>query len=168
MSTIVKVRPMVDGSALSSDEWVTPKYLCDLLGPFDLDPASNARSHVRAASMCTLDESIVSASANVFLDGLAHPWRGSVFTNFPYSKPLPWCVKLAEHDGPWCALVKLDPTCRWWSTLMSATPQVAPFRKRLKFEGDKAMTANFPSALVYRNWSPSRDLEQHLWLRRWV
>lgn len=100
-------------------------------------------------------------------DGLKSSWVGSVFCNPPYSDVGPWAARLVEHDGPWVALLKLDPTTRWWATLMSAAPTVAPFRKRIKFETDrpgKGMTANFPSVLVYSAWRPPVALRPHLWL----
>lgn len=155
----------------ATDNWCTPKWLTDLLGRFDLDPCSNAHSTVQAFERCqleqSLDESVVSN------DGLAFDWgRRSVFVNPPYSDPLPWCRKLRDLDAPWCALLKLDPSTRWWAALMEATPTVAPFRKRLTFESTpasesvsaKGMTANFPSVLVYSAWRPSAELASHLWL----
>lgn len=140
---------------MSTDEWCTPAWLAALLGEFDLDPCSNDRSHVRAGVRLSLEQGH---------DGLTAPWFGSVFVNGPYSDPLPWCRRLRDHRGPWCALWKLDPTTRWWATLMEANPTVAPFRKRLKFEGEQSMTANFPSVLVYSAWRPCTELAQHLWL----
>lgn len=137
-----------------SDNWNTPKWLADLVGSFGTDPCSNATSHVMAARRYTIAH-----------DGLSQPWLGSVWCNPPYSNPLPWAQRLAAHNRPWCALVKLDPSTRWWAALMSADPTVAPFRKRLRFEGEKNMTANFPSALVYSAWRPSAELAAHLWLQ---
>lgn len=153
-------RPMVLGSLSTSDQWRTPRFLAELLGPFDTDPCSHPESHIQATHRY-FGESDAD-------DGLKAEWRGSVFANYPYSSPRPWCDRLAAHTGPWCALIKLDPSTRAWATLMSANPTVAPFRKRLRFEGDKAMTANFPSVLVYRRWAPSAELEQHLWLARYA
>lgn len=145
---------------MSTDDWCTPKWLVELLGPFDLDPCWNKKAHVRASMAChrTDDDPL-------FRDGLKFPWHGkSVFVNPPYSNVTPWAVKLAAHDDAWVALVKLDPTTKWWSTLMSAHPTVAPFRKRIKFEGEQSMTANFPSVLIYSAWRPSSALREHLWL----
>ena len=84
--------------------------------------------------------------------------------NPPYSNVGPWAARLVAHDGPWVALVKLDPTTKWWATLMSTMPTVACFRKRIKFEGAQTMTANFPSVLVYSAWRPPAALRPHLWL----
>lgn len=152
-------RPMAAGSTSTSDQWRTPKWLCDLLGQFDVDVCGSPRSHVTSWLAFRLEDGV---------DGLKKKWDGQVFCNPPYSNVMPWAERLAAHDDGWCALVKLDPTTKWWATLMSANPQVAMFRKRIKFEGDRDMTANFPSALIYRAWSPSRELEQHLWIARWA
>jgi DNA N-6-adenine-methyltransferase Dam len=157
-------RPMTTGSAISSDDWCTPKWLAETLGLFALDPCSNKRSHVSAAVRCMLNHDTPEQR-----NGLVFDWADwSVFVNPPYSNVGPWAAKLAAHEGPWCALVKLDPSTKWWATLMTANPAIAPFRKRIRFEGDKAMTANFPSALVFSAWRPSRELEQHLWISRYA
>lgn len=166
---------------MNSDDWCTPKWLCDLLGPFDLDPCSNAGSHVRASRMIQLGpvdltppapgtgiDAIVEFERRTRTeqgDGLTSEWgRASVFCNPPYSDVGPWARKLTDHAVPWCALLKLDPSTRWWGTLMEAAPTIAPFRKRLRFEGDLKHAANFPSVLVYSAWRPSRELAAHLWL----
>ena len=147
---------------MSTDSWNTPKWLADALGPFALDPCSNATSHITANVRFAQDHECEDCR-----DGLAQDWSpyGPVFVNPPYSNPLPWAQKLAAHEKPWCALLKLDPSTKWWAALMEASPTVAPFRKRLKFEGDKSMTANFPSVLVYSAWRPSAALQPHLWLQ---
>ena len=147
---------------IDSDSWCTPKELADELGYFDLDPCSNHRSHIQAGETCALDHAL---EAN--RDGLAFDWtHRSVFMNHPYSNSMPWARKLAAHAAPWCALVKLDPSTRWWAELMSALPVVAPFRHRVRFERpDKPpLTANFPSALVFRRWWPSKALAGRLWM----
>jgi len=140
---------------VSTDEWCTPKWLADALGHFDTDPCGNASSHINAVMRYGLD---------IGRDGLVEPWIGSTFLNFPYSKPLPWCMRARDHYGPWVVLAKLDPTTKWWAALMEASPTVAPFRKRLKFEGEQSMTANFPSVLVWSAWRPPAALVPHLWL----
>lgn len=139
-----------------TDSWCTPKWLADALGPFDLDPCSNERSHIHATRRIQLPE-----------DGLATPWDGSVFCNPPYSAPLPWCERLAGYDLPWVALVKLDTSTAWWRVLMASGAQWAPFRERLRFEppaGVAASSNNFCSALVWRHWQP-RELADRLWIR---
>ncbi len=79
-----------------SDEWYTPiKYLDSarlVLGPIDLDPASNPKANefVRAKRIYTIDD-----------DGLSKPWKGSVWSNPPYGKEAGgmavWISKLLEE-----------------------------------------------------------------------
>lgn len=160
-----------------SDCWRTPKWLADALGRFDLDPCSGPGSHIRAA-FCYLPE---------WQDGLVAAWdvpgktpgKTSVFVNPPYSDPGPWAARLAAHDGPWVALVKLDPTTAWWRALIQSErdggrrtygTRVAAFKRRIRFEPPvgyegPVMTANFPSALVWRNWWPDTTVLQNaLWM----
>lgn len=143
----------------NSDEWCTSKEDADALGEFDLDPCSNSRSHIRARHTYDLR-----ARGE---DGLKRPWSGSLFWNGPYSNVLPWSERLAEYTWPWVALVKLDPTTRWWSTLMSGCSDWAPFNARRKFERpDKPrITANFPSALVWSRWKPTAAIKPLLWIK---
>lgn len=140
---------------IDSDSWCTKSSLARLLGSFDTDPCSNARSHIRATTRYTIED-----------DGLSKNWRGSVFVNGPYSNPLPWCRRLARHSFAWCALWKLDPTTAWFEILANTGAVIAPFRNRLKFERpDKPnITANFPSVLIYKNWQPSEALAELLWI----
>ncbi len=140
----------------SDDAQNTPADLCAELGPFAMDVASNPRSKIQAIKHVMLENGE---------DGLTIEWRGSVYCNGPYSDPLPWCERLARHDGPWCALWKLDPTTRWFAVLMGACDAWAPFRKRLRFdrEGNSGV-ANFPSVLVWGGgWTPSDAVTARLW-----
>lgn len=150
---------MIDLAAaenVDNDSWCTSRDLAKLLGHFSTDPCSNPRSWIQADQCYMLE-----AGQN----GLERRWGYSVFVNGPYSDPFPWCKRLAKHDGPWCALWKLDPTTEWFAVLLNSGAIYAPFRKRLKFERpDKPpLTANFPSVLVYRDWSPSPALADLLW-----
>jgi hypothetical protein len=141
---------------VDSDSWCTARELANLLGHFSTDPCSNPRSWIDADAHYMLEMGV---------DGLLRAWGYSAFVNGPYSDPLPWCLRLAKHDGPWCSLWKLDPTTRWFSTLIESRATWAAFRKRLKFErpDKKPITANFPSVLVYRDWTPCAELSALLW-----
>lgn len=141
---------------LTSDDWCTSAELAGVLGTFDLDPCGNARSHIRSLHRYGLD---------LDLDGLVEPWSGSVFCNPPYSDVRPWADRLKAHPGPWAALVKLDPTTKWWREGFFGAPAHRPtwaaFSRRIKFERpDKPpLTANFPSALIWNNgWTPPDEL----------
>lgn len=156
-----------------SDCWRTPKDLADALGAFDLDPAGSPQSHIHAGRQYLLDRGE---------DGLALPWdttalgvvhcsQARVFVNPPYSAPGPWAERLRTHRGPWAALVKLDPTTRWWAALMAGDgARYAAFRKRVRFEPPVGWTgpvtgARFASALVMGGgWTPPEALKGWLWI----
>ena len=114
---MVAARPMVEGSSETSDAWRTPAVLARLLGRFGIDPCSHARSHIEARVYCRPD-----LDNPALRDGLAVDWErfDSAFLNWPFSKPLPWALKVAQYSKPWCVLAKLDPTTRAHATLMNA------------------------------------------------
>lgn len=86
-----------------TDEWLTPPYILEALGPFDLDPCSPAnRPWPTAAVHYTAED-----------DGLSLPWHGRVFLNPPYSEITPWMAKLAGH-GRGTALVFARCETAWW------------------------------------------------------
>ena len=78
---------------VSSDEWYTPKWLIDTLGPFDLDPCSAMNPPVQIAPEIY----------NIEQDGLSKEWDKNkvVWLNPPYSSKLikAFVQKLAEHNN---------------------------------------------------------------------
>jgi ParB family chromosome partitioning protein len=80
--------------ATNDDEWYTPPQYIEaarrVLGEIDLDPASceTAQKNVRAKQWFSKQD-----------DGLRQKWRGKVWINPPYSKPLlgPFVTKLCEE-----------------------------------------------------------------------
>lgn len=79
--------------------------------------------------------------------------------NCPYSDPLPWADRFEQHaeqEQQACiALVKLDPTTRWWECLTRARSGRFPtliglIDHRVKFEGSFAggNTPSFASAFI--------------------
>lgn len=158
MSTLPMFPTTSDEVIDSSDQQNTPRDLCLDLGWFDLDPCSNPASSVLARATYSLEQG---------LDGLAEPWVGSVWCNGEYSNPLPWCERLAAHNGPWCSLWKLDPTTTWWAVLMGAADGYGMFKRRLKFSkasGSNAGVANFGSVLVWGGgWSPPAAVLARMW-----
>jgi hypothetical protein len=79
-------------AAMASDVWLTPPFILDALGPFDLDPcAAVAQPWATAKRMLTVED-----------DGLAHEWDGRVWLNPPYGLVAArWLDRLARHhpDG---------------------------------------------------------------------
>lgn len=77
-------------SRMKSDTWLTPPWILDALGSFDLDPCAAPEPRLRdtAARHITRPD-----------DGLAHTWAGRVWLNPPYSRQaVLWLDRLAEHN----------------------------------------------------------------------
>ncbi len=141
----------------SPDAQCTPRDLALELGTFSLDPCSSPRSHIQSLHSYQLERGE---------NGLELDWRGSVYCNPPYSNPMPWVERLREHRNAWCALVKLDPTTKWWQRLIGRCDAWAPFRKRLAYERPgNCGSANFASALV---WGGFWRVPTAVLLRLWV
>ena len=71
-----------------TDEWLTPPFILNALGPFDLDPCAPS---VRPWPMATHH---YTESDN----GLMRPWFGRVWMNPPYgAKTGRWLSRLVEH-----------------------------------------------------------------------
>ena len=101
------------------------------------------------------------------LDCLKVNWQdaaegGTVFINPPYSNPAPFleCVaNAALFDGvPTVALLKGDPSVRWWNDWVRPTATLIwiPRRIRFYYKGRPTVdTSNFPSVLAFyhgMNW----------------
>jgi len=72
-----------------TDIWGTPKWVLDLarsvMGDIDLDPCTQGSNPTQATRFFTEQD-----------NGLIQPWRGRVWMNPPYNKPLPWIKRLVE------------------------------------------------------------------------
>lgn len=75
-------------SANTTDSWITPKWLIDRLGPFDLDP-------------CECDPQPWPCAALGYQEnGLLLPWEGFVWCNPPYGAAMKaWLNRLALHGN---------------------------------------------------------------------
>lgn len=74
-----------------NDEWITPRYILDALGPFDLDPAAAVNQPWPTAKrMLTVNT-----------DGMRFDWTGRVWLNPPFNryKRIDWMQKMAEHNN---------------------------------------------------------------------
>jgi phage N-6-adenine-methyltransferase len=118
--------------------------LAAVFGRFDLDPCAPTKSRARVKARVHWTEKD---------DGLALPWRGTVFINPPYGRSLARWVKKAHHevrDGRAKTVVALLPArtdTAYWHEHVACRAVIYFLRGRLRF-GDGAQGAPFPSALV--------------------
>ena len=76
---------------MKNDEWLTPRWILDALGRFDLDPCAPVKRPWPTASRHMMKN----------FDGLKRAWNGRVWLNPPFGREWPkWVEKLAAHgDG---------------------------------------------------------------------
>lgn len=88
-----------------TDSWITPRWVIEATGLFDLDPCeASPQPWPTAKTGYSLERNE---------DGLILPWTGTVFVNPPYSNPESWAQKLAEH-GNGLLLTFARVETRWW------------------------------------------------------
>lgn len=124
----------------STDSWITPKWIIDRLGPFDLDP-------------CEADPQPWKCAENGFRNnGICRPWSGRVWLNPPYGKQTgAWLTKLAEHQNGTALIFARTETKFFIDCVWKKATAVLFIKGRLSFytpEGDKGRNAGGPNVLV--------------------
>ncbi len=147
MDTRQQNNPMV-----SSDDWYTPKWIIDTLGPFDCDPCAppiEVRPYQIAPIAYSKDD-----------DGLAHEWQGVVWMNPPYSRVLlrQFCEKMAAYGSGIALLVNRQDNLLWQEVIFPSAKSMIFMRHRVKFIRPDGTTGSpfFGSCLVA--WGDECDL----------
>lgn len=128
---------------VSSDEWYTPKWVIDELGPFEIDPCSPAvRPHDTAVRYFTKED-----------DGLKQEWgTGHVWLNPPYSRSLlrPFVEKMAEHNDGIALLKNQVDNLLFQEVIFPRAASMLFMRHRIKFIQPSGDTGSpfFGSVLV--------------------
>ncbi len=123
-------------------DWLTPRFIIDSLGPFDMDPcAADPRPWPTAKVHFTKAD-----------NGLAQTWKGRVWLNPPYGEDIfTWISRLAGH-GQGTALVFARTDTEWWHRYVFPVAHALVFcRGRVQFirNDGKEFTGR------YRSPSPS-------------
>lgn len=105
-----------------SQAHITPRWLIDRLGPFDLDPC--------AADPRPWD----CASVNYTADGLDLPWAGRVWLNPPFDRYVVgrWIERMAEHRNG-IALLHARTETEWFLPCWERAHSILFFAHRIKF-----------------------------------
>lgn len=142
--------------SVSSDEWYTPRWIIDVLGPFDLDPCAppeDVRPFTIAHTAYTKAD-----------DGLSHDWHGTVWLNPPYSRvPLRrFCEKMAAHNDGIALLVNRQDNLLWQEVIFPTAKSMIFMRHRVKFIRPDGTTGSpfFGSCLVAWGYDCDRRLRQ--------
>lgn len=125
-----------------SDVWLTPEWVLDRLGKFDLDPcaAPVPRPWKTARKMITLPD-----------DGLGMKWRGRVWMNPPFSNIHPWIRRISEY-GNGIALVPARVETGWFHDFVwKKADALFFFRHRVNFceqSGEVRTGVDFPTVIA--------------------
>lgn len=156
----LKKRANVRGGSKDENRgtWCTPKAWADRVGPWDVDPFSNPRSHIVSAQACMLERGdtglAIADEPGTYRCGgeVRHATDETrVFIQPPYEIVL----EALAHYGHtrFCALLRFDPSTTWFAKLYRLSSLVCVTRRRIPFEpppGVKASAQPFPHALFYR------------------
>lgn len=121
--------------------WITPKWIIDTLGPFDLDPCA---AIIRPWEC---------ANTNVIANGLDVTWKGRVWLNPPFDRydVGNWVQRLANH-GHGTALLHARTEAAWFGPVWRAAASILFLADRLYFhypDGKRAKAnSGAPAVLI--------------------
>ena len=127
----------------ATDDWITPRYIIDDLGPFDLDP-------------CCCDPQpwpCADKSYSLLENGLTQEWEGRVWLNPPYGRQTTvWLQRLTAHGNGIALIFARTETEMFVTNVWRAAHAVMFLWGRLYFhlpDGTRAKgNAGGPSCLV--------------------
>jgi DNA N-6-adenine-methyltransferase (Dam) len=124
---------------------ITPRWIIERLGPFDLDPAAaDPRPWSCAVTNYTERD-----------DGLRQPWRGRVWLNPPFDRYAvgAWIRKLAKH-GCGTTLLHARTEAEWFGTRQPANSGAPPILAAFgNDDAERLRSSDIPGALVPNNWT---------------
>lgn len=107
-----------------NDRWLTPDWIVDALGVFDLDPCG-APDHALARHTYLLENGD---------DGLIDPWFGRVWCNPPYGREMrQWIDRLVEHGTGTALIPVATGTKLWQDVIFPHNTSILYWRHRINF-----------------------------------
>ena len=137
------------------DEWLTPPWILEKLGPFDLDPCAPVnRPWDTAKHHYTIED-----------DGLSQPWSGRVWCNPPYGPDFPmWLNHLADHGRGTALIFARTETTGFFEAVWQRCTALLFLKGRLFFhhvDGTRAAhNSGAPSVLVAYGEDDARVLSR--------
>jgi phage N-6-adenine-methyltransferase len=126
----------------ATDVWLTPPWILETLGEFDLDPcASIDRPWDTAKKHYTKED-----------NGLIQPWVGRIWCNPPYGRAMyPFLEKMVAHGNGIVLIFARTETKAFFEYVWDQADAIFFFKGRLRFytpDGVEADTSGAPSVLV--------------------
>lgn len=130
---------------MKNDEWLTPPYILNELGEFDLDPCS-PEPQLRPWS-------IAKQHYDVYDDGLNKDWFGRVFLNPPYGREsVKWLQKMTNHRNGIALIFARTETDMFFRYVWNEAHSLLFIKGRLFFHlvtGERAKSnSGAPSVLI--------------------
>lgn len=124
---------------------ITPKWIIDAIGPFDLDPCAE----YPCAYYCA--EFIYTEKQN----GLAAPWKGLVYCNPPFDRRVvsQWVRRMAEHNNG-ILLVHARIETLWFRPIWKVAQSILFFDKRINFYQTNGQPHNKESGVPGNSGAP--------------
>lgn len=129
---------------MQKDEWLTPPWLLEKLGQFDLDPCSpgDRRPWDTAKAHYSLPD-----------DGLSLPWEGRVWCNPPYGlEATKWLKRCYEHGNATALIFARTETKMFFDYVWDKAHSILFIKGRLFFHhvnGEQAKAnSGAPSVLI--------------------
>jgi hypothetical protein len=139
-----------------TNRWLTPKWIVEALGDFDLDPCG-APNHSLATRTYQLDNGE---------NGLELDWSGRVWLNPPYGREAPpFLKKMSEHRNGIAFVFARTETKAFFDYVWGSAVAVLFLKGRVKFmNADCEITgdANAPSVLIAYSEADAKILENCL------
>lgn len=138
-----------------TDDWITPKFILDALGSFDLDPCCSVTQPWKTAEKCY----------TIYDDGgFNKGWAGRVWLNPPYGpKTGKWMGKLAEHDHGTALIFARTETKMFFDHIWPCADSILFLKGRLYFhypDGTRAPhNSGGPSCLIAYGWYDTEQLK---------
>lgn len=137
------------------DEWITPKWIIDDLGPFDLDPCSPVNPPYKIASK----------NYNIFDNGLNKKWNNRIWCNPPYGNEAKrWLNKLSNHGNGLALIFARTETKMFFDYIWNKADAIFFIKGRLSFlniDGKVALNSSgAPSCIVAYGENNIKSLEK--------
>lgn len=134
------------------EDWLTPPYIIEALGVFDLDPCS------------PIDRPWDTAQKHYTIldNGLKQQWEGRVWLNPPYgNETSKWMEKMAQHNNGIAFIFSRTETATFFPWVWDHASAILFLKGRVSFytkEGKKGQSAGAPSCLVAYGHKNSESL----------
>lgn len=126
-------------------EWLTPPYIINDLGPFDLDPCFSEPHPFETAKKYFTEKD----------NGLIQEWNGFVWCNPPYGKETKdWLKKCSEYKNCLVLIFARTETRMFKDFIWDKAKAIFFFYGRLNFytkQGIRGQSAGAPSCIIAYN-----------------